>query len=288
MEDIIRRWLGGDERYMWLFLAIVVVLCFAVFVFGLRAEDYKLIRGCRSIGVLRAFILSCWYASAFHFGIVGDRLAIKKSLKPRKTGRLIVPEGVEVLVDHAFDSCGFTSVRLPKTLRSIGSYAFKCCPIKEINIPDGTEQVDKYAFSGCDMLEKVDMPFVRNISGRTFYCCNRLGTIIVAGHRFELSGGGNELDRFWWYSVATELAREGSAAAMEHLTGNIRMIVAEGMTALVEGALSLPDDLPAETIESAIDTAVKNKCREIYVMLVQYKRDRTGFGEEDIPGRFEL
>ena len=138
------------------------------------------------------------------------------------------------------------------------------------------------------MLEKVDMPFVRNISGRTFYCCNRLRTFIVAGHKFELSGGGNELDRFWWYSVATELAREGSAAAMEHLTGNIRMIVAEGMTALVEGALSLPDDLPAETIESAINTAVKNKCREIYVMLVQYKRDRTGFGEEDIPGRFEL
>lgn len=101
---------------------------------------------------------------------------------------------------------GFTSVKLPNTLRIIGWTAFAGCEnLRSIDIPAGVTEIGRYAFSGCTNLSSVTLPDslvtlrryafsdcsslkelvipanVKDIPGDTFYGSTRLSRLKIMG-----------------------------------------------------------------------------------------------------------
>lgn len=60
---------------------------------------------------------------------------------------VVVPEGVTHLGTNVFNTCYFTSVTLPQSLKAIGTHAFSYCyNLKEITIPEGVNVINSQAF----------------------------------------------------------------------------------------------------------------------------------------------
>ena len=90
-------------------------------------------------------------------------------------------EGIESIPSHAFDGCGFTDIKLPSSLKSIGENAFHVCrELKEITVPDGVETMGEYAFSGCSALKSVKIGTgIKSIPGYAFSSCPNLLSVEI-------------------------------------------------------------------------------------------------------------
>lgn len=93
-----------------------------------------------------------------------------------KTGKLIIPEGVEALGDKCFLNCNLlTEIELPSTLKTIGvkngtygAFHF-CLSLKSIIIPEGIECIEKMSFRYCAGLESVVLPnTIKHIGSSAF------------------------------------------------------------------------------------------------------------------------
>ena len=77
--------------------------------------------------------------------------AIEKNDAPGDPGevrKIIVPEGVRVIGEHAFISLhSVEEVQLPSTLRSIGAGAFSYVRVKKVNLPEGLQTIGARAFA---------------------------------------------------------------------------------------------------------------------------------------------
>lgn len=61
---------------------------------------------------------------------------------------VVVPEGVTHLGTNVFNTCYFTSVTLPQSLKAIGTHAFSYCyNLKEITIPEGVNVINSQLFT---------------------------------------------------------------------------------------------------------------------------------------------
>lgn len=70
----------------------------------------------------------------------------------------VVPEGVVKIGHNAFSSIGIKEVRLPSTLKEIGSFAFSNCRhLKHVELPQGVEEIGFYAFAGA-AIEELKLP----------------------------------------------------------------------------------------------------------------------------------
>lgn len=76
----------------------------------------------------------------------------------RKTGDLVIPEGITRFASSAFVWSIFPSVTLPSTLTSIASYSMTQIQITEIDIPDSVTIIYNNAFAGCKKLTRVKLP----------------------------------------------------------------------------------------------------------------------------------
>ena len=76
---------------------------------------------------------------------------------PANSGEsFILPTGVEVIGDYAFEDChNLSCVTLPEGLIYIGHQAFFSSYITEINIPSSLESIEYMAFDCCTKLEKI-------------------------------------------------------------------------------------------------------------------------------------
>ena len=90
---------------------------------------------------------------------------------------VIIPEGVVVIGEYAFDSCTeLTSVTIPKSVTVIGDSAFSnCFSLASITIPAGVVIIDDYAFAGCSRLQSIEIPLgVTGIGMSAFTGCSSL------------------------------------------------------------------------------------------------------------------
>lgn len=71
---------------------------------------------------------------------------------------IIIPEGITEIANDVFNNTGILSVKLPSTLRKLGSAFTGCSLLTEISIPEGVNEIKRSAFSGCRRLEKVSLP----------------------------------------------------------------------------------------------------------------------------------
>ncbi len=84
-----------------------------------------------------------------------------------------VPDGVEVIAPHAFDtSWSLTEIRLPDSVKEIGSFAFYQSGIKKMTLPDSVKKIDEYTFSCCQSLESLDLGNVEEIGAYAFTNCS--------------------------------------------------------------------------------------------------------------------
>lgn len=127
--------------------------------------------------------------------------------------RVIIPDGVEVISDCAFDGnenitevvipdgviaiesavfkdCkNLESVRFPDSLECIVNGAFvNCISLKSIYIPDGVTLIGSSAFKGCSALSEVRLPHtLTKLGGGCFEKCTALKSITVPGNVKKLS-----------------------------------------------------------------------------------------------------
>ena len=80
---------------------------------------------------------------------------LKRYNKDSKEERVIIPNGITAIGDHAFEGCAFVkSIEVPDSVITIGNCAFDCCSgLKTIFIPDSVQQMGGALFFGCTALE---------------------------------------------------------------------------------------------------------------------------------------
>lgn len=167
-------------------LMVLTLLCVSPVA---NAADYPFVYEARNNGVI---IVSC---------------------TPDYEGDVVIPEKIDnvnvvEISDGAFINAeGVTSVKLPSTLKTIGTSAFEgCVTIKEIAIPDSVTSVGESAFASCASLEKVSIgkginalskgmfegctalngvtlpENIKAIGEYAFSCCDKLETIALYPH----------------------------------------------------------------------------------------------------------
>jgi hypothetical protein len=106
--------------------------------------------------------------------------ALVKCLKSAK--RIIIPDSVRVICDHAFESCArLTEVTIPDSVVHIGSRAFcECLSLTHIEIPYGVTSIGEYAFNSCPSLKSVTIPdSVTEIGDMAFSSCRSLENVTI-------------------------------------------------------------------------------------------------------------
>ena len=101
----------------------------------------------------------------------------------KKTGDIIVPEGVTCINDFAFYGTGIDSVTFPSSLKSIRKEAFRQSKIRKIDFGPGIEKIGGYAsniFADCHNLTHVEFPpQVTDIGHSAFLNCRSLKSVIM-------------------------------------------------------------------------------------------------------------
>ena len=101
----------------------------------------------------------------------------------KKTGDIIVPEGVTYINDFAFYGTGIDSVTFPSSLKSIRKDAFRQSKIRKIDFGPGIEKIGGYAsniFADCHNLTHVEFPpQVTDIGHSAFLNCRSLKSVIM-------------------------------------------------------------------------------------------------------------
>ena len=105
-----------------------------------------------------------------------------------------------VLPANGFKALGLISIKLPKSITSIGSSAFEGCSyLHEVEFQPGIETIGQSAFKGCSYLKTVNMKEgLKTIRELAFQACERLervnmkeGLEIIGYQAFGISGGTN-------------------------------------------------------------------------------------------------
>ena len=71
-------------------------------------------------------------------------------------GDVVIPDGVTVICDDAFEKCKLNSVSIPKSVEAIGKYAFFDNHIKTVRIPKHVTYIGQGAFDGIEVIELYD------------------------------------------------------------------------------------------------------------------------------------
>ncbi|MBQ5334421.1 MAG: leucine-rich repeat protein [Oscillospiraceae bacterium] len=101
--------------------------------------------------------------SSFYYEKYSDHIVISFP-KSRTDSTLTIPSTIDGLPVteigiYAFQTCEFTSVTLPDTLKVIGKYSFGFCKnLTSITLPDSLEFIDLKAFEDCTSLREVNFP----------------------------------------------------------------------------------------------------------------------------------
>ena len=110
-----------------------------------------------------------------------------------------VPDGVESILDDAFNSCkSLEKVTFPSSLRFIGSSAFnECDGLRSVRIPDGVQELSG-TFTRCDNLSECILPEgLTTIGTLAFYSCYSL-------HELELPSTVNTLGNGCFFASGVE------------------------------------------------------------------------------------
>ena len=95
--------------------------------------------------------------------------------------KVVIPEGVVVIRNGAFEYTKMKRVILPESLREIKSFGFyHCKKLKSINIPHHLKGINACVFACCTGLERIEIPSnCQYISSGAFSECKNLKKVIL-------------------------------------------------------------------------------------------------------------
>ena len=103
---------------------------------------------------------------------------------------IVIPEGVEEIGREAFRdySCLQGDLRLPSTIKSIGSFAFCGTNISHISLPEGLEIIEDHSFNFCcNLQDTLTIPStVTQIRDGAFGSCVQLSAVILPKGLMEI------------------------------------------------------------------------------------------------------
>lgn len=89
---------------------------------------------------------------------------------PSTITEVVLPEGLERIEKWAFDECNkITSIKLPSTIKFLGSYCFDGCPITSIELPEGIEELESSCFYGTKIEELYIPKSVKKLGSLNVY-----------------------------------------------------------------------------------------------------------------------
>lgn len=88
---------------------------------------------------------------------------------------------VTIIGSYAFTGCGFTSIKIPYGVTSIGYGAFyDCDSLTSIVISEGVTEIGGQAFNSCNSLTRIEIPLsVTNMGTHMFQFCSNLVSIKI-------------------------------------------------------------------------------------------------------------
>ncbi len=95
---------------------------------------------------------------------------------------LIIPEGVEIIGEHAVQNArNLKKIVLPDSIKIISNSAFDDCKsLEEIELPNNITKIGDWAFHGCDKLKYIKLPNELNELGKyPFGSCESLENISI-------------------------------------------------------------------------------------------------------------
>lgn len=96
--------------------------------------------------------------------------------KEMRLTHLALPDSLSRIDKTTFAGCRqLRTVRLPSSLRVIGSYTFAYTDLEHIVIPEGVERIDEMAFERCKLLHHIQLPqSLQKIGYKAFANCSNL------------------------------------------------------------------------------------------------------------------
>lgn len=84
-----------------------------------------------------------------------------------------LPEGLEIIGDHAFDNSYLEKTSIPKSVRKIGTRAFMATGLEgSLTVPEGITELPEGAFAYNYTLEKLTLPSTLQTLGDDVFCMN--------------------------------------------------------------------------------------------------------------------
>ena len=103
-------------------------------------------------------------------------------------GVVTVPDGIRVIASAFSNKDGIVEIKLPRSLKSIGSSAFEGCKdLVSIDIPGGTHSIGNRAFANCSSLTDIYIPFDVSELGESIFdgCTDALSVLCTSGSPAE-------------------------------------------------------------------------------------------------------
>lgn len=104
-----------------------------------------------------------------------------KALVCGVSGKVNIPEGVEIIAEGAFEGLYIERLTMPSSLREIKADAFWGADIKELTIPDGVADIGRFSY--CANLKRITIGSgVKRIESGLFEGCESLEKIVFRGN----------------------------------------------------------------------------------------------------------
>jgi hypothetical protein len=160
--------------------------------------------------------------------------------------------------DKAFSGCGFSSVTLPVSVKSLGKEVFSDCKsLTKIELGDGVETIDEYTLKGCDDLTDLIIGSgVNTITAGALSVCGKLARLSVSASNGSYSATGNVLyNKEGTALLACPPSRAGTFTIPDSVT-TIEAFAFKNCTSLSLSTINIPGTV--EIIEPGAFAACKS------------------------------
>ena len=127
-------------------------------------------------------------------GVLYDRDGITLLLYPAgRTGKCILPNGVEAIAKKAFYKSSVTSIELPELVTTLGESAFESSShLESVWLPDGINVLPVNLFYCCSKLHDINMGEISMMGRNVFKGCSSLSSFSIVGTLSEIPASAFE------------------------------------------------------------------------------------------------
>jgi hypothetical protein len=227
-----------------------------------------------------------------------------------------IPDSVTSIGDRTFYGCSsLTSVTIPNSVTSIGDYAFEdCSTLTSITIPNSVTRIGNWTFYGCSSLTSITIPgSVTRIGYNMFENCKNLTNLVFENKNglkinikevYEANASIDEamdmlltkdFSRKFSHKVKFKLImdfffqtddEDAKAYIKKNFTKIMKQAIENGDLERISQLLEKTDFVTEKNIDKFIEYAIEKEQHEIYVILLNYKKEH--IGSKSVEEQFKL